>query len=186
MAQRFDTLSEELADFVRAQPVFFVASAPLSADGHVNVSPKGLDTLRVLGADRVAYLDLTGSGNETSAHVAENGRITIMLCSFGAQARILRIYGRGRAILPEDQGWPELRRHFGDYPGVRQIIDVAVDEVQTSCGYAVPRMDLVGARDTLIRWAERKGEQGTRVYQKERNARSIDGLVTPIGRRDRH
>ncbi|HYC57876.1 MAG TPA: pyridoxamine 5'-phosphate oxidase family protein [Candidatus Binatia bacterium] len=181
MAELFDSLSEDLRDFVHAQPIFFVATAPLAADGHVNLSPKGMDTLRVLGPDRVAYLDLTGSGNETSAHLLENGRVTIMLCSFAATARILRIYGRGKAVLPTDDAWPALRASFGEFPGVRQIIDIEIVRVQTSCGYAVPRMELVEPRDTLIRWADKKGEAGIRSYQRDRNARSLDGLPTPIG-----
>ena len=184
MAELFDSLSDELAAFVVAQPVFFVATAPLSGDGHVNLSPKGLDTLRVLSPRRVAYLDLTGSGNETSAHLLENGRITIMTCSFGSQARILRIYGRGRAVQPDDRQWNGLRAAFGEHAGVRQIIDVEVARVQTSCGYAVPRMELAGQRDALTRWAEKKGHDGLRRYRRERNARSLDGLPTPISLSD--
>ena len=175
----FDRISEELARFIAEQPLFFVATAPL-AGGHVNLSPKGLDTLRVIGPTMVAYLDLTGSGNETSSHIAENGRLTIMLCSFGARTMILRLYGRGRTVLPDDPAFGLLRPHFGEIPGERQIIVLEVERVQTSCGYAVPRMDNPRQRDTLIRWAENKGDEGLENYRTEKNAVSIDGLPAPI------
>ncbi|MFN2425015.1 MAG: pyridoxamine 5'-phosphate oxidase family protein [Candidatus Binatia bacterium] len=180
----FDHLSEELAAFIAAQPLFFVASAPL-AGGHVNVSPKGLDTLRVVDSKTVAYLDLTGSGNETSAHVAENGRLTIMLCSFDAKAMILRLYGRGRTVLPIDAEYAALRPSFADLPGERQIIVLDIERVQTSCGYAVPRMENARARDTLVRWAEKKGPDGIIEYQQKKNVISIDGLEAPMSRRPR-
>ena len=179
----FDTISDELALFIREQPLFFVASAPTSG-GHVNLSPKGHDTLRVIDPRTVAYLDLTGSGNETSAHVAENGRLTIMLCSFGPTARILRLYGHGRTVLPGDASFEELRAHFETIVGERQIIVLDVERVQTSCGYAVPRMDNPRHRDTLLRWAEKKGDDGLVAYRAEKNVVSIDGLPAPIaGRR---
>lgn len=177
----FDRLSDELAAFIRQQPLFFVATAP-SSGGHVNLSPKGLDTLRVLDAKTVAYLDLTGSGNETSAHIADNGRLTIMLCSFDARALILRLYGRGRTVLPVDPGYAALRSHFADYPGERQVIVLDIERVQTSCGYAVPRMDNPRQRDTLVRWAEKKGAGGIAQYQRQNNEISIDGLPAPVSR----
>ncbi|HXC53374.1 MAG TPA: pyridoxamine 5'-phosphate oxidase family protein [Candidatus Limnocylindrales bacterium] len=177
----FDHISEDLAAFIAEQPMFFVATAPLSG-GHVNLSPKGLDTLRVIGPTMVAYLDLTGSGNETSSHLAENGRLTLMLCSFGARTMILRLYGRGRTVLPDDHAYGLLRPHFGDIVGERQIIVLDVERVQTSCGYAVPRMDNPRQRDTLVRWAEKKGDEGLKNYRAEKNALSIDGLPAPIGR----
>ncbi len=177
----FDRLSDELTDFIRQQPVFFVATAPTSG-GHVNVSPKGLDTFRVLDAKTVAYLDLTGSGNETSAHLADNGRLTILFCSFGARALILRLYGRGRTVLPADTEYAGLRRHFADHPGERQILVLDLERVQTSCGYAVPRMDNPRERDTLTRWAERKGPDGIAEYQRRNNEVSIDGLPAPVAR----
>jgi hypothetical protein len=176
----FDRISDDLAAFIAEQPLFFVASAP-SEGGHVNLSPKGLDTLRVLDPQTVAYLDLTGSGNETSAHLADNGRLTLMFCSFSATARILRLYGRGHTVLPGDEGFEELRDRFEAVPGLRQFIVLQVERVQTSCGYAVPRMDNPRERDTLKRWAERKGDEGLANYQREKNAVSIDGLTTPIG-----
>jgi hypothetical protein len=173
-------LSEELRTFLLAQPCFFVASAPLGRGGRVNVSPKGLDTLRVLGPRECAYLDLTGSGNETSAHVLENGRLTFMACSFGERPRILRLYGRGAVHLPDSPRWAELRSAFGDAEGVRQIITLAIERVQTSCGYGVPRMEFQGHRPTLTRWAETRGDAGLARYRAEKNAVSIDGLPTHL------
>ncbi len=180
MARTYDAITDELRSFIEAQRMFFVASAPLGADGHVNLSPKGLEALRVLGPYRVAYLDLTGSGNETSAHLAENGRITLMFCAFDGPPSILRLYGQGAVALPGGALWDELRPHFGDSPGARQIIVATIERVQTSCGFAVPRYDYVGQRDTLVRWSDVKGEEGLIAYRAEKNARSIDGLVTPL------
>ncbi len=181
MAQTYPEITAELRGFIEAQRMFFVASAPLSPEGHVNLSPKGLDSLRVLGPDRVAYLDLTGSGNETSAHLRENGRITLMFCAFDGPPRILRLYGRGAVALPGSPAWDELRPGFGDHPGARQLIVATIDRVQTSCGFAVPLYDYAGQRDVLTKWATVKGEAGLAEYRRERNARSIDGLVTPLG-----
>ena len=178
MARVHDHITPELRAFIEAQPFFFVASAPLSGEGHVNLSPKGLDCLRVLSPSRVAYLDLTGSGNETAAHLAENGRVTLMFCAFTGAPRILRLYGRGEVVLPDTPEWAELADLFPIYPGTRQIIVAEISRVQTSCGYAVPLMDLVQQRDTLIRWAEAKGDELPR-YREQKNARSIDGLPAP-------
>jgi len=180
MAKLFATITDELAAFIRAQPLFFVASAPLDAHGHINLSPKGLDCFHILGPQQVAYLDLTGSGNETSAHLAENGRITFMFCAFAGPPRILRLYGRGRVVLPHTSAWSDLTTHFPHYPGMRQIIVADVTRVQTSCGFGVPLMDYVGQRDTATRWAEAKGEEGIAAYQREKNMLSIDGLRTPL------
>jgi hypothetical protein len=182
MAKLYDTITDELAAFVQAQPLFFVASAPLAADGHVNLSPKGLDCLRILGPQQVAYLDLTGSGNETSAHLEENGRITLMFCAFTGSPRILRFYGQGRVVLPETPDWAELSAHFPAHPGVRQIVVVDVARVQTSCGFAVPLLDYVAQRETLVRWADAKGPAGVAAYQAEKNQVSIDGLPTSLGK----
>lgn len=159
--------------------MFFVGTAPLSAAGHVNLSPKGLDSFRVLSPSRVAYLDLTGSGNETAAHLHENGRITFMFCSFGKAPMILRLYGRGWVVQPGDEAWEELAGHFPPHPGVRQIVAAEVAFVQTSCGYGVPRMEVLGQRDTLTRWVESKGEEGLKTYRATKNARSLDGLPAP-------
>jgi hypothetical protein len=180
MARTYTAITDELRSFIEAQHMFFVASAPLSGDGHVNVSPKGLDCLRVLGPRQVAYLDLTGSGNETSAHLQENGRITLMFCAFEGPPRILRLYGSGAAVLPGSPRWQELRPLFQHYPGARQIIVAEIARVQTSCGFAVPLYSYSGQRDTLLRWSEAKGEQGLQEYRREQNTCSIDGLPTPL------
>ena len=182
MGKAFAEIPEDLRAFIEAQPMFFVASAPLAGTGHVNVSPKGLDTFRVLSPTRVAYLDLTGSGNETAAHLAENGRITFMFCAFDGAPRIVRLYGRGDVVLPGDARWAELKAGFADYPGMRQIIVADLDRVQTSCGFGVPLLAEDQQRPTLIRWAEAKGEAELERYRREKNARSIDGLpARPTG-----
>lgn len=173
-------ITPELADWIAAQPMFFVATAPLDPTGHVNVSPRGLDTFRVLGPLEVAYLDLTGSGNECAAHVAENGRITIMFCAFAGDPKILRLYGRGEVITPGHADWQRLRPLFPpDLPGVRQIMRIRVNQVKTSCGFGVPLFELVGQRDTLIEWANRKGEAGLVEYRQRKNSVSMDGLPAP-------
>jgi Pyridoxamine 5'-phosphate oxidase len=180
MAQMLDAITPEVAEFIAAQPMFFVATAPLSADGHVNLSPKGLDCFRVLSPTRVAYLDVTGSGNETAAHLLENGRITFMFCAFSGKPNILRLYGRGRSVLPESNEWLELIEQFVPQPGARQIIVCDVDRVQNSCGLAVPLMRLEGQRDGLIKWAATKGEEGLAEYRQKKNRHSIDGIPTPF------
>lgn len=181
MGKVYDVISDELQEFIRAQHLFFVATAPLSNAGHVNLSPKGMDCLRVLSPQQIAYLDLTGSGNETSAHLYENGRITIMFCAFEGAPNILRLFGQGRTVLPTDPEWEQLSRQFTLYAGTRQIIVIDVQRVQTSCGYAVPLYDYVGDRDTLIRWAEAKGDDGLVTYRQQKNSASIDALPTPWG-----
>ena len=178
MGKVVECITAELKAFIEAQPVFFVASAPLSGDGHVNLSPKGLDCLRILSPHRVAYLDLTGSGNETAAHVWENGRITLMFCAFAGPPRILRLYGHGEVVLPGTDAWAGLIGLFPTYPGTRQIITVTISRVQTSCGFAVPLMEYRQQRDTLVRWAEAKGDELPR-YRDQKNARSMDGLPAP-------
>lgn len=180
MAKVFDSIPDVLASWIAEQPMFFVASAPLAGDGHVNLSPKGLDTFRVLTPNRVGYLDLTGSGNETSAHLAENGRVTIMLCAFTGPPRILRLFGHGRTVLPTHAEWPSTVGSFPEQTGVRQVIVIDVDRVQTSCGYAVPRMDMVEQRVTLTRWAEHQGVEGLDDYRRRENRSSLDGLPTPL------
>jgi hypothetical protein len=176
MADRFSTLGADLAQWWREQPMFFVATAPSGAAGHVNLSPKGYDTLRVLAEDRVAYLDLTGSGVETIAHLRENGRITLMACAFSGNPRISRIYGRGTVHPLGTAGFEELAPEFPDLAGRRSIIDIAVERVTTSCGYSVPLMDLVDDRDRLLEWARGKGDDGIAAYWETKNAMSIDGL----------
>jgi hypothetical protein len=176
MADRFSSLRPDLSQWWCEQPLFFVATAPSGRDGHVNLSPKGYDTFRVLAPDRVAYLDLTGSGVETIAHLRENGRITLMACAFSGNPRISRIYGRGTVHPVGSAGFEELAPLFPDLPGRRAVVDVAVDGVSTSCGYAVPLMDLVGDRDRLHEWADKKGEEAIVEYWGNKNALSIDGL----------
>jgi hypothetical protein len=176
MADGFSSLSSDLAQWWCEQPLFFVATAPSGADGHVNLSPKGYDTFRVLADDRVAYLDLTGSGVETIAHLRDNGRITLMACAFSGNPRISRIYGRGTVHTTGTAGFDELAPLFPELPGRRAIIDIAIDRVSTSCGYAVPLMDLVGERERLVEWAAKKGNAGIVEYWGNKNAVSIDGL----------
>lgn len=179
MGKSYSAISDEHRAFIEAQPIFFVASAPLAATGHVNVSPKGLDTLRVVDERTVMYLDLTGSGNETAAHLVENGRVTLMFCAFGGRPKVLRLYCRGRVVTRLSTQWPELSARFADMPGVRQIVVGEVERVQTSCGFGVPLMSLVAQRDELPVWAEAKGEEGLVEYRRARNAISVDGLLPP-------
>jgi len=188
MAKTYAELDERLTEFIVAQPIFFVATAPCLAasgeGGHVNVSPKGYrDTFAILGPRAVAYLDLTGSGAETIAHLRQNGRITIMFCSFQRAPKILRLYGTGRVVLPGEPDWPGLAAHFGsghdqraELGNERAIIAVEVDRISDSCGYAVPVMDLREERDVLTQWSERRTPDGLVAYRAEKNSVSIDGL----------
>jgi hypothetical protein len=176
------SLSPEHEAFIRAQHVFFVATAPsgdAESGGHINLSPKGLDTFRILSPSRVAYLDLTGSGNETAAHVHQNGRLTIMLCAFEGKALILRLYGRGGVVTPADAAWAELAARFDPLPGARQIITLDITRVQTSCGWGVPLLTFAGDRDEMPKWAINKGEDGLREYREKKNRTSIDGIEAP-------
>jgi hypothetical protein len=172
-----------LQDFIRKQHFFFVASAPLSSEGHVNMSPKGLESLCVLSPYRVAYLDLVGSGNETAAHLHENGRITLMFCAFDGPPNILRLYGRGYTVLPGHPEWDMLIQHFAlkDSPAVRQIIVADITRVQTSCGFGVPLFEYNGQRDQLGKWAKKKGRDGVQAYSQKHNRTSIDGLPVDVG-----
>ena len=174
-----DHLTADHVSMIERQPVFFIATA--AADGRINLSPKGLDSFRVLGANRVAYLDLGGSGNETHAHLSaaqtDQGRITVMMCNFEQPALILRIYGIGRAVLPQDAAWAELSAHFELLPGTRQIFDIAVATVQTSCGWGVPLMQIDKERETLVRY-HRQSDPEKWVAKLQGRTRSIDGLAT--------
>jgi Pyridoxamine 5'-phosphate oxidase len=188
MGKVYPALDERLTKFIARQSVFFVATAPClgpdGSGGHVNVSPKGhRDTFAVLGPHRVAYVDLTGSGAETIAHLRQNGQITIMFCSFDHETKIVRLYGRGTVVAPGSDGWAELAAHFPAEAGLgtdrintRAIIDVQVDRIADSCGYAVPVMELACERDVLTRWAEKKTPEELGAYRAEKNAVSIDGL----------
>jgi hypothetical protein len=175
VADVIDSIDDRLREWIEAQPVFFVASAPAEG-GHVNLSPKGHDTVRVLGPRHVAYLDLTGSGAETIAHTRENGRLTIMWCAFTGPPRILRVFGTGEAHPVGSERFRELAPRFPDLPGVRSVVELRADRIQTSCGYAVPFMELAGERPTLQQWAARKGPDGLQAYWAEKNTVSIDGI----------
>lgn len=178
MGRLRDEIDEVLEAFLLAQHVFFVASAPLSPSGHVNCSPKGIDgTFAVLGPRTVGYLDLSGSGAETVAHLRENGRITLMFCAFSGQPRIVRLWGTGSVAPEGSERYEALRDRFAAAPGARAVIVVEVERIADSCGYGVPLMDYAGERPHMSKWAERKGPEGLLAYRAENNATSIDGLV---------
>ncbi len=179
MGKLFEGISPALAEWLRAQPMFFVATAPSDLDGHLNVSPKGLDgTFALLDEHRVAYLDLTGSGIETVAHLQDNGRIVLMFCAFTGPPRIVRLHGTGAVVTADDPAFAAASSLFATPapPGVRSVIEVAVTRISDSCGFGVPLMDLVGQRPLLPEWAGRKGPDGIADYQATRNATSVDGL----------
>jgi Pyridoxamine 5'-phosphate oxidase len=177
MGQVLESIDDKLAAWLVAQPMFFVATAPLAADGLVNCSPKGMaGSFVVLDGHRVAYLDLTGSGIETIAHLRENGRIVVMFCAFDGRPNIVRLHGTGRPVLPDDDGFAELVARFPEHPGIRSVIVVDVARVADSCGYAVPRMDYVDDRDVLDLHNAKKGPEALAEYRETRNAESLDGL----------
>lgn len=178
MAKFFTSLNEENRNFIEQQRIFFVATSP--NEGRINLSPKGMDTLRVLNSNQVAYLDLTGSGNETAAHILANNRMTMMFCSFEQQPLILRLYGQGSSVKPRDSNWSELLENFDSSLGQRQIIILDIESVQTSCGYSIPLFESFKERKTLHKWAEKKGEEGIKDYWQEKNQTSIDGLPTDL------
>ena len=176
MGKVYDGIDETLAAWLQSQPLWFVASAPLAADGRVNVSPRGHDTLSVLGPNRLAWVDLTGSGIETIAHLRENGRITLLFCSYDARPRIIRLHGHGTVEMPGTVVYDQVVARHPEHPGARAVVVVDVERVSDSCGYGVPVMQVVGERDLLRLSAERRGPAGTAAYRAERNAESIDGL----------
>ena len=176
MGRIHETFTDQLAAFIDSQPMFFVATAPLDSGGHVNLSPKGADSLQIAGPNTVVYADLTGSGAETIAHLRENGRITIMWCSFGNKPRILRAYGRGEYLLPDHREFPAVAATFPNYRGLRSIIRISVSRIADSCGYGVPIMEMTGQRPRMIEWGERKSPEELRDYMKKNNTVSIDGL----------
>lgn len=176
MGRTFSELAESHVAFITRQKMFFVGSAPLTGDGHVNLSPKGLDTFRILSPSRVMYADFTGSGVETIAHLRENGRMTIMFCAFDGPPNILRLYGRGRVVEPQDAEFAELASKLSGLPPMRAIIVLDVSRVSDSCGFGVPLYEFKGDREQMAAWCDRKGDEGIRTYQREKNARSIDGL----------
>lgn len=174
MGKVLTTIDDSLRSFLESQRMFFVATAP--AEGHLNLSPKGLDTFRVLDERTIAYLDFVGSGVETIAHLKENGRIVLLFCAFTGAPKIVRLHGRGESICPSDAEYPALRALFPDYAGARAVIRVHCERISDSCGYAVPLYDFRGHRTQLIDWAEKKGPEGLADYQRQKNAESIDGL----------
>ena len=182
MAQRYSELSDTHIQFIAKQKIFFVGTA--TADSRINVSPKGMDSLRVLSNSRIVWLNVTGSGNETSAHVQQQPRMTVMLCAFDGPPLVLRLYGTATVVHPCDPEWRELFPLFPPLLGARQIFDVTIDLVQTSCGMAVPYLSYAGDRELLSKWAEKKGEEGLRQYREEKNDLSLDGIPTHIVRKE--
>lgn len=178
MGKRLDKISKELRAFIVEQKMFFVGTA--AEEGRVNVSPKGIDTFRVLGENKIAWLNLTGSGNETAAHLLKNNRMTIMFCSFEEKPMILRLYGTAKIFHARDAEFKEYLKLFPSVTGSRQVIEMDVDLVQTSCGFAVPFMDFKAERTTLNAWSEKQGEERLIDYRKEKNSQSIDGFETGI------
>ena len=178
VATQYEKLNDALTQFISAQHLFFCATA--GPAGRVNVSPKGMDSLRVLGPTRIIWRNLTGSGNETAGHLAQINRMTLMWCGFEQKPLILRVYGSARTLHPRDEGFDQLNAEFPASVAARQIYDVTIDMVQTSCGYAVPFMDYAGERDVLANWAEDKGRDGISAYWETRNQRTIDDDPTFI------
>jgi hypothetical protein len=178
MAKQFDKIEEDHQRFIAEQPLFFSGTAGI--DGRVNISPKGMESLRVLGPNRIAWLNLTGSGNETAGHLLEQPRITLMWCSFSKRPLILRCYGTARAVHPVDPDWAEMAALFPPHRSARQIFDIEVDLVQTSCGCAVPFMDYVGERPTMQQWVDSKSDADIRTHWAKQNTETIDGKPTGI------
>ncbi len=176
MGKLYDEITPELQAWIEQQSMYFVATAPAGDQGHVNLSPKGLDSFRVLGPRSVGYLDLTGSGAETIAHLRENGRICLMFCAFDGPPKIVRLQGHGSVVTPEDETWAEELSGYAPLPGARAIIQVDCTRISDSCGFGVPRFDLVEDRTTLTDWAEKKGPDAVVAYQQANNLQSIDGL----------
>jgi hypothetical protein len=176
MGKTRSTIDDEAKRFIEAQKIFFVASAPLDAAGHVNLSPKGLDTFRILGPTTVAYMDFNGSGIETIAHLKENGRIVLMFCAFQGPPNIFRLYGHGRVVEPNHPEFSGLAGNFPAFEHTRSIIVVQVTRVTDSCGYGVPLFQYEGERQQLQLWARKQGAEGLRTYRAQKNRSSIDGL----------
>ena len=176
MGTIYSAIDDSVRQFIEGQPIFFVGPAPLDPSGHINVSPKGLDTFRVLGPSTVAYLDLTGSGIETVSHLKENGRIVLMFCNFQGPPKILRLYGRGRVVDTGDAEFPSLAGHFPPHEGTRGIIRVEISRIADSCGFGVPLLKYEGQRTQLPGWSHKLGTEGLDAYRREKNQRSIDGI----------
>ena len=178
MAKFFDEINDQLRTFIESQKIFFVATA--GEEGRINLSPKGYDSLRVLGPNRLLWINLSGSGNETAAHLLAVNRITLMFCSFDDKPLILRVYGSAKAYHPRDAEWSSLSNEFESFPGMRQIIDVTVDSAQTSCGWGVPLLEFSGEREKLVQHNAAKSPEAIQKGWVEKNAFSIDGLPTGI------
>jgi hypothetical protein len=174
--KRHPEISPDLAEWIGRQKIFFVGSAPLASDGHVNISPKGGEAFRILGPLEVAYQDYTGSGAETAAHLRENGRIVVMFCAFEGPPKIVRLHGRGRIVRPDDADFAALSARFPANPGTRAIVHITVDRVSDSCGFSVPYYDFRAPRPTLDDWAEKQGPEKMDAYRAAKNRLSIDGL----------
>lgn len=177
MGKVYEEINDDLVAFIGRQHLFFVGTAPDETEGHLNVSPKGLDSFRILGPKAVAYLDLTGSGIETVAHLRQNGRITLMFCALDGSPLVLRLYGRGRAVVRQDPEWADLIARFPDYPGIRSIIVVDVERIADACGWAVPLYEYRGERSQLLDFSERLGPMGLAQYRAKANRTSIDGIA---------
>jgi hypothetical protein len=176
MGKRYDKLELTLQSWIAEQKIFFVSTAPSSPNGHINCSPKCGDTFLVLSDDQVAYMDLTGSGVETIAHLQENGRMVIMFCAFEGPPKIVRLHGSGDILYPDNPEYSALLGRFPSHPGARAIVRLSISRISDSCGYSVPFFDYVGPRDSLDRWAESKGPVGLENYRREKNRESIDGV----------
>ena len=176
MAKTYEIIDAKLAEWIGQQHLFFVASAPLARTGHINCSPKGGDSFRVLDPVTVAYQDLTGSGAETIAHLRENGRVVIMFCAFDGAPRIVRLHGQGEALTPGHADYASLVAHFPPHLGTRAFIRITVNRIADSCGYAVPLYEYRAERDILDKWTESKGPDKIKEYQRAKNAHSLDGL----------
>jgi hypothetical protein len=183
MGKFFDSIAPQHTAFAQNQHIFFVSTAPLSGEGRINISPKGMDSFRILNDNQVAYMDVIGSGNETSAHTLENGRITFMFCSFDKVPNILRFYGKGFTVLRDSAEWDTYAAYFNIFPSTRQIIVADIDLVQTSCGFGIPFFDYVGERTTHFDWAAKKNDDELLDYQISKNSVSIDGLVSDLGQK---
>jgi hypothetical protein len=182
MGKELEYIKDEHREFIEKQKMFFVCTAPLGSEGHINLSPKGFDCFRLLSPTKVGYLDIIGSGNETSAHLLENGRITFMFCAFDGPPKIIRLYGKGYTVLPGDEEWNELSKEFAILSATRQLIVADIFKVKSSCGFGVPLYNYEGERDHAFKWAEKKGEDGLEEYKREKNMVSMDGLPTPVAK----
>lgn len=178
MAKQYPALTEHLIEFISQQKIFFVGTA--TADSRINISPKGMDSLRILNNNKLLWLNLTGSGNESSAHVQKDSRMTIMFCAFEGPPLILRLFGTARVIHKSDHDWQALFANFNPLPGARQVFELSIDLVLTSCGMGVPYYDYKDDRDMLLTWAEKKGDEGLKQYWQEKNQFSLDNIPTNI------